>query len=451
MHIRLFLLLSLTFLTLSYIHAENITEKENGKVLDKCICTIKPKNSNLCLFIYESDVESLVSYYNMTGNYTSKEVILDDVFKHKIAKLFGKELGKEEKEMLTKQIDKQIDLQMDTIIDQCNGDEEIFQKQIGNYSLQDYKNKIKKTQIENFMYQRFIDSINKKEFFTNDEIKDYYEEKKKNGTLRKIPEKYVVWEIKIKTHDYEKAKEISKILTENDWKMSTIKNKIQGIEAREIYDKYDNERSIFPKNVREIIFRMEEKEISSFIKTAKGLFIIKKIKDEGIRNFVCEYVFIPDKKKEEYKKDITSFWNRLLGEIKKRGDIENALSQLSTYVKNNPRHSERIFNNVEMVITKIDDRKFIESKKKIFENLNEGEFTSLFQLSNDGFYTCYYMAKKLKEHTENLDDDFNSIKNQLKDFWEEKEDINLIRSCLKNCEISYDEDVEYTKILRKYL
>ena len=137
MRIKLFLLFPLTFLSSSYIHAESISENENCKVLDKCICTIRPKNSNFCISIYESDVESLASYYNMTGNYTDKEDIFDDVFKHKIAMLFGKKLGKEESEMLTKQIDKQIGLQMNNILDQCNGDEEVFQKQIGNYSLKD--------------------------------------------------------------------------------------------------------------------------------------------------------------------------------------------------------------------------------------------------------------------------------------------------------------------------
>ncbi len=451
MRIKLFLLFPLTFLSSSYIHAEDISKNENCKVLDKCICTIRPKNSNLCISIYESDVESLASYYKMTGNYTDKEDIFDDVFKHKIAMLFGKKLGKEESEMLTKQIDKQIGLQMNNILDQCNGDEEVFQKQIGNYSLEDYENKIKKTQIENFMYQRFLDSINKKENFPIDEIKEYYEEKKKNGTLRKIPEKYIVWEIKIKTHDYEKAEKVSKILTENGWNISALKNRIQEIEAKMINDKYDNERSIFPQNVREIIFGMEENEISNTIKTAKGLFIIKKIKDDGIRDFLCEYIFIPDKKKEEYKKDITAFWTLLLKEIKKRGDIENTLSQLSIYIKNKPKRSERIFNNFEMVITKIDDMKSIKSKKKIFEKLNEGDFTSLFQLNNDGFYTCYYLAKKMKEHIENVDDDFNSIKNQMKALWEEKESVNLIKAYLKKCEISYDEEVEYTKILKKYL
>lgn len=451
MRIKLFLLLPLTFLSSSYIHAEDIRENENCKVLDKCICTIRPKNGNHCISIYESDVENLASYYNMTGNYTDKEDVFDDVFKHKIAMLFGKKLKKEESEMLTKQIDKQIGLQMNNILDQCNGDEEVFQKQIGNYSLKDYENKIKNTQIENFMYQRFMDSINKKENFSIDEIKEYYEEKKKNGTLRKIPEKYIVWEIKIKTHDYGKAEEVSGFLTENVWDISSLKNKIQGIEARAINDKYDNERSIFPQNVREIIFEMKENEISNTIKTAKGLFIIKKIRDDGIRSFCCEYVFIPDKKKDEYKKDITDFWALLLEKIKERGDIENTLSQLSIYTKNKPKRSERIFNNFEIVITKIDDMKSIASKKKIFEKLNEGDFTDLFQLNNDGFYTCYYLAKKKKEHTENLDDDFNSIKNQLKALWEEKESVNLIKVYLKNCEISYDEEVEYTKILKKYL
>ena len=451
MRIKLFLLLPLTFLSSSYIHAEDIRENENCKVLDKCICTIRPKNGNHCISIYESDVENLASYYNMTGNYTDKEDVFDDVFKHKIAMLFGKKLKKEESEMLTKQIDKQIGLQMNNILEQCNGDEEVFQKQIGNYSLKDYENKIKNTQIENFMYQRFMDNINKKENFSIDEIKEYYEEKKKNGTLRKIPEKYIVWEIKIKTHDYGKAKEVSEFLTEKEWNISSLKNEIQGIEAREINDKYDNERSIFPQNVREIIFEMKENEISNTIKTAKGLFIIKKRQDDGIRNFCCEYVFIPDKKKDEYKRDITDFWALLLEKIKERGDIENTLSQLSIYTKNKPKRSEKIFNNFEIVITKIDDMKSIASKKKIFEKLNEGDFTSLFQLNNDGFYTCYYLAKKKKEHIENLDDDFNSIKNQLKALWEEKESVNLIKVYLKNCEISYDEEVEYTKILKKYL
>lgn len=451
MRIKLFLLFPLTFLSSSYIHAEDISENENCKVLDKCICTIRPKNSNFCISIYESDVENLASYYNMTGNYTDKEDIFDDVFKHKIAMLFGKKLGKEESEMLTKQIDNQIGLQMNNILDQCNGDEEVFQKQIGNYSLKDYENKIKKTQIENFMYQRFMDSINKKENFSIDEIREYYEEKKKNGTLRKIPEKYIVWEIKIKTHDYGKAEKVSKFLSENEWNISALKNEIQDIEAREINDKYDNERSIFPQNVRDIIFKMKKNEISSTIKTAKGLFIIKKIGDDGIMDFRCEYVFIPDKKKEEYKKDITAFWNFLLEKIKKRKDIEDTLSQVSIFIKNNPKRSERIFKNFEMVITKIDDMKSIKSKKKIFEKLNEGDFTDLFQLSNDGFYTCYYLAKKIKEHIENLDDDFNSIENQMKALWEEKESVNLIKACLKKCEISYDEEVGYTKILKKYL
>jgi hypothetical protein len=285
---------------------------------------------------------------------------------------------------------------MNNILDQCNGDEEVFQKQIGNYSLKDYENKIKKTQIENFMYQRFMDSINKKENFSIDEIREYYEEKKKNGTLRKIPEKYIVWEIKIKTHDYGKAEKVSKFLTEKEWDISALKNEIQDIEAREINDKYDNERSIFPQNVRDIIFRMKKNEISSTIKTAKGLFIIKKIGDDGIMDFRCEYVFIPDKKKEEYKKDITAFWNFLLEKIKERKDIEDTLSQVSIFIKNNPKRSERIFKNFEMVITKIDDMKSIKAKKKIFEKLNEGDFTDLFQLSNDGFYTCYYLAKKNK-------------------------------------------------------
>ena len=451
MRIKLFLLFQLTFLSSSYIHAESISENENYKVLDKCICTIRPKNSNFCISIYESDVESLASYYNMTGNYTDKEDIFDDVFKHKIAMLFGKKLGKEESEMLTKQIDNQIGLQMNNILDQCNGDEEVFQKQIGNYSLKDYENKIKKTQIENFMYQRFMDSINKKENFSIDEIREYYEEKKKNGTLRKIPEKYIVWEIKIKTHDYGKAEEVSEFLSKNEWNISALKNEIQDIDAREINDKYDNERSIFPQNVRDIIFRMKKNEISSTIKTAKGLFIIKKIEDDGIMDFRCEYVFIPDKKKEEYKKDITAFWNFLLEKIKKRKDIEDTLSQISIFIKNNPKRSERIFKNFEMVITKIDDMKSIKSKKKIFEKLNEGDFTDLFQLSNDGFYTCYYLAKKIKEHIENLDDDFNSIEKQMKALWEEKESVNLIKACLKKCEISYDEEVGYTKILKKYL
>ena len=451
MRIKLFLLFQLTFLSSSYIHAEDISENKNCKVLDKCICTIKPKNNNPCIYIYESDVESLASYYNMTGNYTDKEDIFDDVFKHKIAMLFGKKLGKEESEMLTKQIDKQIGLQMNNILDQCNGDEEVFQKQIGNYSLKDYENKIKKTQIENFMYQRFLERINKKENFSIDEIKEYYEEKKKNGTLRKIPEEYEIWEIKIKTHDYEKAEKVSKFLTENEWKISALKNKIQEIEAKVINDRYDNEKSIFPQNVREIIFWMKENEISNTIKTAKGLFIIKKIKDEWIKDFVCEYVFIPDKKKEEYKKDITDFWNLLLNEIKKRGDIGNALSQLSTYIKNNPKRSERIFNNFEMVITKIDDMKSIKSKKKMFENLKAGDFTNLLQLSNDGFYTCYYLAKRVEEHIENLDQDFNSIKNQMKARYEEEEIFNLIKTYSKQCEISYNENIEYTKVLKKYL
>ena len=88
MRIKLFLLFPLTFLSSSYIHAESISENENCKVLDKCICTIRPKNSNFCISIYESDVESLASYYNMTGNYTDKEDIFDDIIKY-IFYIFG--------------------------------------------------------------------------------------------------------------------------------------------------------------------------------------------------------------------------------------------------------------------------------------------------------------------------------------------------------------------------